>query len=179
MSSATETLCGQAFGAKHYHMMGIYLQRSWIINIVTATILLPVFIFGAPIFELLGEEEDVAEIAGYISFWFIPILYYFPFAFSIQKYLQTQLKNPIVGWLSAFSFVLHVFLSWIFVSELSLGIPGAMGAMIISYWLVLIGMSWYVFGGWCPNTWNGFSIAAFTDLLPILKLSLSSGVMLW
>ena len=26
MSSATETLCGQAFGAKQYHMMGIYLQ---------------------------------------------------------------------------------------------------------------------------------------------------------
>jgi hypothetical protein len=41
MSSATETLCGQAFGAKQYHMMGIYLQRSWIINIVVATILLP------------------------------------------------------------------------------------------------------------------------------------------
>ena len=179
MSSATETLCGQAFGAKQYHMMGIYLQRSWIINIVTTTILLPVFIFGAPIFKLLGEEEDVAEIAGYISFWFIPILYYFPFAFSIQKYLQTQLKNPIVGWLSALSFVLHVLLSWIFVSELSLGIPGAMGAMIISYWLVLIGMFWYVFGGWCPNTWSGFSIIAFSDLLPILKLSVSSGVMLW
>ncbi|KAL1825006.1 hypothetical protein ACET3Z_011784 [Daucus carota] len=28
MSSATETLCGQAFGAGQYHMMGIYLQRS-------------------------------------------------------------------------------------------------------------------------------------------------------
>jgi MATE family multidrug resistance protein len=179
MSSATETLCGQAFGAKQYHMMGIYLQRSWIINIVVATILLPVFIFAAPIFKLLGEEEEVAEIAGYISLWFIPILYYFPFAFSIQKYLQTQLKNPIVGWLSAFSFALHVLLSWIFVTKLSLGIPGAMGAMIISYWLVLIGMFWYVFGGWCPNTWSGFSIAAFTDLLPVLKLSLSSGVMLW
>ncbi|EPS67607.1 hypothetical protein M569_07171, partial [Genlisea aurea] len=27
MSSATETLCGQAFGAKQYHMMGIFLQR--------------------------------------------------------------------------------------------------------------------------------------------------------
>uniref|UniRef100_A0A6N2NIL7 Protein DETOXIFICATION n=1 Tax=Salix viminalis TaxID=40686 RepID=A0A6N2NIL7_SALVM len=28
MSSATETLCGQAYGAGHYHMMGVYLQRS-------------------------------------------------------------------------------------------------------------------------------------------------------
>ncbi|XP_062175359.1 protein DETOXIFICATION 24-like [Alnus glutinosa] len=178
MSSATETLCGQAFGAKQYPMMGIYLQRSWIINIATATILIPVFIFSAPIFKLLGEEDDVAEIAGYISFWFIPVVYYFPFSFSIQKYLQTQLKNPIVGWLSALTFVLHVLLSWIFVSKMSLGIPGAMGAMIISCWLVLIGMFVYVFGGWCPNTWCGFSVAAFHDLLPVLKLSISSGVML-
>ncbi|KAF3327033.1 Protein TRANSPARENT TESTA 12 [Carex littledalei] len=28
MTSALETLCGQAYGAKQYHMLGIYLQRS-------------------------------------------------------------------------------------------------------------------------------------------------------
>ncbi|GLT81407.1 hypothetical protein SLA2020_527960 [Shorea laevis] len=32
ISSAVETLCGQAYGAGHYHMMGIYLQRSWIVD---------------------------------------------------------------------------------------------------------------------------------------------------
>ncbi|GMY19998.1 protein DETOXIFICATION 24-like [Fagus crenata] len=53
-----------------------------------------------------------------------------------------------------------------------------MSAMIISYWLVLIGEFVYVFGGWCPNTWTGFRLAAFKDLLPVLKLSISSGVML-
>ncbi|KAG4121968.1 hypothetical protein ERO13_D11G238032v2 [Gossypium hirsutum] len=72
MSSATETLCGQAFGAKHYHMLGIYLQRSWIINLVTSAVLLPVFIFASPIFKLLGEDEEIATAAGYISLWFIP-----------------------------------------------------------------------------------------------------------
>ncbi|KAF5471933.1 hypothetical protein F2P56_008692 [Juglans regia] len=178
MSSATETLCGQAFGARQYHMMGIYLQRSWIINITAATILIPIFIFSTPIFKLLGENEDVAEVAGYISLWFIPVLCYFPFTFSIQKYLQTQLKNTVVGWLSALTFALHVLLSWIFVSKLHFGIPGAMGAMIISYALVLIGLFVYVFGGWCSNTWRGFTSAAFRDLLPVVKLSISSGVML-
>ncbi|OIT21517.1 protein detoxification 24 [Nicotiana attenuata] len=41
MSSATETLCGQAYGAGQYHMMGIYLQRSWIVDFMTLTVLLP------------------------------------------------------------------------------------------------------------------------------------------
>ncbi|XP_057492685.1 protein DETOXIFICATION 27-like isoform X2 [Actinidia eriantha] len=31
MASALGTLCGQAFGAKKHHMLGIYLQRSWIV----------------------------------------------------------------------------------------------------------------------------------------------------
>ncbi|KAG7964231.1 hypothetical protein I3843_09G159800 [Carya illinoinensis] len=178
MSSATETLCGQAFGAGQYHMLGIYLQRSWIINIVTTIILAPVFIFSTPIFELLGEEEDVEEVAGYISLWFIPVLSYFPFIFSIQKYLQAQLKNNVVGLISIGAFILHILLSWLFVIKLNFGIPGAMASMAISFWSVVIGMFIYVFGGWCPNIWRGFTVVAFQDLLPMVKLSISSGVML-
>ncbi|KAK8589912.1 hypothetical protein V6N13_088716 [Hibiscus sabdariffa] len=178
MSSAIETLCGQAFGAKQYHMLGIYLQRSWIINLLTSTILLPLFIFASPIFKLLGEDDEIASAAGYMSLWFIPMLYSFVFNFSIQNYLQCQLKNTIVGWISTGSFVVHVLLSWIFVSKMNWGIPGAMSSMIISTWLVLIGEFIYVFGGWCPKTWKGFTSASFLDLFPMLKLSISSGVML-
>ncbi|XP_031394025.1 protein DETOXIFICATION 20-like [Punica granatum] len=178
MSSATETLCGQAFGAKQYHMLGIYLQRSWIINLVTATILVPVFVFSAPIFKLLGEEDTIADSAGYIARWFIPIIYYMVFGLTIQKFLQGQLKNIIIAWLSAISFVLHVFLSWLFVNVLDWGIPGAMSAMIVSSWFIAIGEFVYIFGGWCSNTWKGFTLAAFADLWPVIKLSVSSGVML-
>ncbi|XP_020534330.1 protein DETOXIFICATION 24 isoform X3 [Jatropha curcas] len=178
MSSATETLCGQAFGAGQHYMMGIYLQRSWIINMVTATLLLPVFIFSGKLFKLIGEEEEIADAAGYIALWFAPILYFFCFAFPLQKFLQCQLKNMIVGWLSAVSFVLHMILSWIFVSKLNWGIPGAMSSMIISSWLVIIGGVVYVFGGWCGNTWKGFTSASLSDLIPVVKLSISSGIML-
>ncbi|KAK0601459.1 hypothetical protein LWI29_024440 [Acer saccharum] len=84
----------------------------------------------------------------------------------------------ILGWLSPGSFVLHVLLSWIFVSKLNLGIPGAMGALILSSWLVIIGEFVYVLGGWCPDTWTGFTLASFADLFPALKLTISSAVML-
>jgi MATE family multidrug resistance protein len=179
MSSATETLCGQAFGAGQYHMMGIYLQRSWLIDIVAATIMLPIFIFTTPIFRVLGEEEEIAVASEAISLWFIPILYSFIFAFTIQMYLQAQLKNSIIGWLSAASFVLHILLSWIFVNILDFGVNGALGAYTIASWLPIFGEFVYIFGGWCPNSWKGFTIAAFMDLWPVIKLSVSSGVMLW
>ncbi|ESR50524.1 hypothetical protein CICLE_v10031503mg [Citrus x clementina] len=178
MSSATETLCGQAFGAGHYHMMGIYLQRSWLVDCVTATIMLPVFIFGTPIMNLLGQQKDIAETGGVISLWLIPFVYNFVFSLTIQMFLQAQLKNMIIGWLSTASFLLHVLMSWIFVSELDLGIAGAMGSLNISAWLNIIGLFVYIFCGWCPDTWKGFTNAAFTDILPVIKLSISAGVMI-
>lgn len=178
MSSATETLCGQAFGAGQYHMMGIYLQRSWIVDIISATILVPLFIFTTQIFKVFGEEEAISVESGPIALWMIGILYSFVFALTIQMFLQAQLKNMIVGILSASSFAIHLLLSWTFVSILDWGVPGAMGAFITSSWLMVFGEYVYVFGGWCPNTWKGFTKAAFYDLLPVIKLSISSGVML-
>ncbi|KAH6818635.1 MATE efflux family protein [Perilla frutescens var. frutescens] len=177
MSSATETLCGQAFGAKHHHMLGIYLQRSWLIDLITLTILLPAFIFAAPIFNLLGEEGDVANSAGYISLYFIPHVYGLVFTMTMQMFLQAQQKNIIVACLSALQFLIHILLSWLSVYVFDFGVPGAMTSLCISTWFVVIGELVYVLGGWCPQTWTGFTLAATKDLLPVVKLSVSSGLM--
>ncbi|PPS18054.1 hypothetical protein GOBAR_AA02528 [Gossypium barbadense] len=178
MSSATETLCGQAFGAEQYHMMGIYLQRSWIVDGLMATVSVPLLVFASPIFKLLGQEEEIAEAAGSISLWFIPMLYQMVFQLTMQMYLQAQLKNFIVGWLSAFSFSLHLLLSWVMVYKLNWGVAGAMGSLNICCWIMVVGEFVFIFGGWCPNTWKGFSKAAWFDLWPIIKLSMASGLMI-
>ncbi|KAJ0837151.1 putative multi antimicrobial extrusion protein [Helianthus annuus] len=178
MSSATETLCGQAFGAGQHHMMGIYLQRSWLVDFITLTILIPVFICGTQIFKLFGEEESIANSAGYLSLWFIPFVYNFVFSLTMQMYLQAQSKNMIIAWISAFQFAIHIPLSLLLIYTLNMGIPGAMIAMSMSSWLVVIGEFVYIFGGWCPHSWKGFTVAAFKDLLSVVKLSISSGVMI-
>ncbi|KAL8489107.1 hypothetical protein ACS0TY_025129 [Phlomoides rotata] len=178
MSSATETLCGQAYGAKQYHMMGIYLQRSWLIGLSVLTIFLPIFIFARPIFKLLGQEDAVAESAGYISLWFLLYPYSTVFTTTIQTYLQSQQKNAIIAWLSAMQFLLHIPLSWLFVYVLDWGVNGAMAALSISSWFLVFGEFVYVFGGWCPKSWKGFTMAAFKDIFPMFNLSISSGIML-
>ncbi|XP_065854417.1 protein DETOXIFICATION 24-like [Euphorbia lathyris] len=178
MSSATETLCGQSFGARQYHMLGIYLQRSWIVDGAVATVLLPLFIFGTQILEAIGQQKDIAVVAGQIALWFIPYQYFFVFSLTIQMFLQSQMKNQIVGWVFGLAFLVHVPMSWLFVTKLGLGIPGALGALNLSGWLSVIALFVYAFGGWCPNTWTGFSKAAFLDIMPVVKLSLSSGFMI-
>lgn len=179
MASALETLCGQAYGAKQHHMLGIYLQRSWIVLLSCSIILLPLFIFTTPILRLLGQDVSVASMAGTFSLWFIPIIFSFVFSFTFQMYLQAQSRNLIIAYLAAFSLILHVSLSWISVTKLHMGVSGAMGSMVLALWIPIVGQFAYLLCGACPDTWHGFSPLAFKDLFPVIRLSLSSGAMLW
>ncbi|KAK7396099.1 hypothetical protein VNO78_16860 [Psophocarpus tetragonolobus] len=178
MTSALSTLCGQAYGAKEYDMMGVYLQRSWIVLFVTALCLLPLLVFTTPILKLLGQDTIIAEVAGTISLWAIPILFAYIVSFNCQTFLQCQSKNVVIAFLAALSIIIHVSLSWLFTIEFEFGIPGAMISTILAYWIPNIGQLIFITCGWCRETWKGFSFLAFKDLCPIIKLSLSSGAML-
>lgn len=177
-ASGLETLCGQAFGARQYHMLGIYLQRSWIVLFFLTTALVPIYIFATPILVALGQDEAIAEEAGRIALWFIPVIYSFIFSFTCQMYLQAQSKNIIITYLAVCSLSIHIFLSWLFVVQFQFGIPGAMSSTILAYWIPNIGQLFFVTSGRCPETWKGLSTLAFKDLWPVIKLSLSSGAML-
>ena len=160
-------------------MLGIYLQRSWLVLTITSIFLLPLFIFTTPILKALGQEEEIAEFEGYISLWLIPVVFAFIVSFTCQMYLQAQSKNMIISYLGAFSISIHVFFSWLLTIKLKFGLDGALISTIMAYWILNIGQLLFIFYGGCPETWQGFSILAFKDLWPIIKLSRSSGVMLW
>ncbi|KAL5132783.1 Protein DETOXIFICATION 21 [Glycine soja] len=178
MASALSTLCGQAYGAKEYVMMGVHLQRSWIVMSITSLFLLPVFIFTRPILMLLGQDENIAEVAGNISLWSIPMIFAFIASFTCQNFLQSQSKNTIISFLAAFSIVIHLFLSWLLTIQFKLEIPGAMTSTNLAFWIPNIGQLIFITCGWCSDTWKGFSFLAFKDLWPVVKLSLSSGIIL-
>ncbi|KAK9291172.1 hypothetical protein L1049_009360 [Liquidambar formosana] len=178
MASALETLCGQAYGAKQYHMLGIYLQRSWIVLSLCSIFLVPVFFLTAPILKALGQDEEIAQVAGTIAIWFIPAMFSFIVSFTCQMFLQAQSKNMIIAYMAAFSLSIHVFLSWLLTVKYKFGIPGAMVSTILAYWIPNIGQLMFVMCGGCRETWKGFSTLAFKDLWPVIKLSLSSGAML-
>ncbi|KAM7505172.1 hypothetical protein LguiB_004076 [Lonicera macranthoides] len=178
MASALETLCGQAYGAKQHHMLGVYLQRSWIVLLMCSIILLPVFIFTTPILKALGQEEAIAQEAGVIALWLIPVMFSFIVSFTCQMFLQAQSKNMIIAYLAASSLAIHVFLSWLLTVKYKFKIPGAMISTILAFWIPNIGQLLFVFCGGCRDSWKGFSFLAFKDLWPVIKLSLSSGAML-
>ncbi|KAK6936805.1 Multi antimicrobial extrusion protein [Dillenia turbinata] len=84
MASASETLCGQAFGAGKIYLVGIYMQRSSIILIVASILLCPIYIFAAPV-KLQGQEDDIADVAGKFTLLFIPQLFSLAITFPYSK----------------------------------------------------------------------------------------------
>uniref|UniRef100_A0ACD5UEN2 Uncharacterized protein n=1 Tax=Avena sativa TaxID=4498 RepID=A0ACD5UEN2_AVESA len=178
MASALETLCGQSYGAKQYHMMGIYLQRSWIIVSTCAVLMLPIFLFTEPLLVLIGQDPRISAVAGIISVWYIPATFANVCNFTLQMYLQAQSKNIVTTYLAILNLGAHLFLSWLFTVKLHLGLAGVMASMVVAMWIPALGQLVFVLCGACPLTWTGFSSQALTGLFPTLKLSLSSGVML-
>ncbi|KAL0017550.1 hypothetical protein SO802_004619 [Lithocarpus litseifolius] len=178
MASALETLCGQAFGAKRYHMLGIYMQRSWIVLVLCCFLLLPFYVFASPLLKLIGQPDDVAEASGVVACWLIPLHFSFAFQFPLQRFLQSQLKNIVIAWVSLVGLLVNVLTSWLFIYVLDLGLVGAALALDVSWWVLVFGLYGYTAFGGCPLTWHGFSIEAFSGLWEFLKLSAASGVML-
>ncbi|XP_059634250.1 protein DETOXIFICATION 27-like [Cornus florida] len=178
MASALETLCGQAFGAKRYHMLGIYMQRSWIVLFLCCFLLLPLYAFATPLLKLLGQTDAVAEQSGEVALWLIPLHFSFAFLFPIQRFLQSQIKANILAWVSMTVFVLHVIVSWLVVYQFGFGIVGVAVTLDIAWWLLFFGLLAYTLLGGCPQTWTGFSMQAFSGLWEFVKLSTASGVML-
>lgn len=178
MGSALETLCGQAFGAGKLRMLGIYMQRSWVILIFTSLLLIPIYIYSPPILQFFGETEEISEAAGEFALWMIPQLFAYAFNFPIQKFLQAQRKVLVMAWISAIVLVIHALLSWVFMLQWGWGLVGAAVMLNTSWWLIVIFQLGYIFFTKSDGAWSGFSWLAFTELWGFVKLSLASAVML-
>lgn len=177
MASALETLCGQAFGAGQVHLLGIYMQRSWLILFVSCVILLPIYIFAAPILKLLGQDNQVADLAGKFTILVIPQLFSLAINFPTQKFLQAQSKVNALAWIGIVALIMHLGFLWLFIYFFKWGVEGAALAYDLSSWLIVVAQVLYVMG-WCNEGWSGFSWMAFHGIWDFVKLSFASAVML-
>ncbi|XP_057973022.1 protein DETOXIFICATION 33 isoform X2 [Malania oleifera] len=178
MGSALETLCGQAYGAGKIRMLGVYMQRSWVILVTTACVMVPIYVFAPPILELIGETTEISEAAGTFALWMLPQLFAYAVNFPIQKFLQAQRKVYVMAIVSAVVLVLHTIFSWLLIFKIGWGLVGAAVMLNLSWWLIVFGQLLYIFITKSDGAWSGFSWLAFSDLYGFVKLSLASAVML-
>lgn len=178
MGSALETLCGQAYGAGQLDMLGIYMQRSWVILNATAVILTLLYIFAGPFLKLIGQTAEISQAAGMFSVWMIPQLFAYAMNFPIAKFLQAQSKMMAMAAIAAVALVFHAVFSWLLMLKLGWGLVGAAVVLNASWWFIVIAQLLYIFSGTCGEAWTGLSWKAFQNLWGFVRLSLASAVML-
>ena len=179
MGSAVETLCGQAYGAHRYEMLGVYLQRSTVVLTLTGIPMTVVYVLSEPILLLLGESTAVASSAAVFVYGLIPQIFAYAVNFPIQKFLQSQSIVAPSAYISAATLVVHLSISWLAVYKLGLGLIGASLALSLSWWIIVVAQFAYILmSSKCKHTWTGFSLQAFSGLWEFVKLSTASAVML-
>ncbi|XP_022135988.1 protein DETOXIFICATION 40-like isoform X2 [Momordica charantia] len=179
MGSAVETLCGQAYGAKKFEMLGIYLQRSTILLTLVGFLLTLLYIFSEPILLFLGESPKIASSAAVFVYGLIPQIFAYAVNFPIQKFLQAQSIVYPSAFISAATLVVHLALSWVAAYKLGLGLIGASSVLSLSWWIIVAAQFVYIVkSDKCRATWRGFSAQAFTGLPEFFRLSAASAIML-
>jgi MATE family multidrug resistance protein len=175
MGSAVETLCGQAYGAQKYEMLGVYLQRSTVLLTLVGVLLSIIYIFSKPILIFLGQSPEIASAAAVFVYGLIPQIFAYAVNFPIQKFLQAQSIVTPSAYISTATLAIRLLLTWVRVYKIRLGLL----VLSFSWWIIVAAQFVYIVKSErCKNTWRGFSIQAFSGLGGFFRLSVASAVML-
>ncbi|GJN38669.1 hypothetical protein PR202_gb27734 [Eleusine coracana subsp. coracana] len=178
MAGALDTLCGQAFGARQFHLLGIYKQRAMLVLTLACIPITLAWAFADQILLLIGQDRDVAAEAGEYARWLIPSLAAFVPLTCHTRFLQAQsLVVPVMA-SSGVTALTHVFVCYALVYKAGMGSKGAALSTAISYAINLTILALYVrLSSACKRTWTGFSAEAFAGLRDFAKLAVPSAMM--
>lgn len=157
LATSLDTLCAQAYGSGHKHLVGLQLQRMiyflWLLGIPVAVI----FFMAGDILALIVPEARSAELAGlYLRIVILGIPGYAAFEGG-KRFVQSQ------GLFSATTCVLliaapvNMFINWLLVWHFDLGFIGAPIAVAFTQTLMPILLALYVAFVDGSQCWGGFS----------------------
>ncbi|KAG5522548.1 hypothetical protein RHGRI_034642 [Rhododendron griersonianum] len=180
MASALDTLCGQSYGAKQYHMLGIHTQRAMLVLSLASIPLAFIWANTGTILVALGQDPEISREAELYARYMIPSIFAYGLLQCLVKFLQMQniVFPMMIG--AGITTLLHLLVCWILVFKSGLGSRGAALANSISYWVNVVLLALYVkFSSSCAKSWTGFSKEALHNILTFLKLAIPSAVMVW
>ncbi|KAF5943912.1 hypothetical protein HYC85_017989 [Camellia sinensis] len=172
MGSAVETLCGQAYGAQKYEMLGVYLQRSAILLTITGVLLTLIYIFCEPILIFLREStchsisSSIVHIRSNSPNIRIRIKLPYPKISTSTEYCDTKCIHISCN------------ISITYYTELAFCVQDRAWVVGCIVGVELVLFVYILKSERCKYTWDGFSIQAFSGLPGFFKLSAASAVML-
>ncbi|KAI2628365.1 MATE efflux family protein [Xylaria nigripes] len=177
LATSLDTLCAQAYGSGHKHLVGLQLQRMtyflWLLGIPIAVL----FFFAGDILLYIVPEVRSAELAGlYLRIVIFGIPGYAAFEGG-KRFVQSQglfVATTIVLLIAA---PINVLVNWMLVWHFGLGFVGAPIAVAFTQNLMPVLLALYVTFIKGSHCWGGFSRRALTNWGPMIKLAIPGMIM--
>ncbi|KAH6784651.1 MATE efflux family protein [Perilla frutescens var. hirtella] len=166
MSSALETLCGQAYGGKQHERVWSFTYAAILCLFLICIPISVVWVYTEKLLVFVGQDPLISAEAGKYAIRLIPTLFPYALLQALVRYLQTQTLILPMFWSALASLCIQLPLCWAFLFKFNLGNAGAALSIGISYWLNVILLVLYVM---FSPTRASFSFSFSKDVVLTMK----------
>ncbi|XVE95122.1 hypothetical protein REPUB_Repub02eG0069300 [Reevesia pubescens] len=145
LAMGMEPICGQAYGAKQWKLLGLTLQRTVLLLLSTSIPISFMWVNMKNILLWCGQDREISSVAHTFILCSIPDLFFLSLLHPLRIYLRTQSITLPVTYCSAISVLLHVPLNFLLVGHFKLGVVGVAIAMVWTNLNVFLLLSSFVY----------------------------------
>ncbi|XP_015078949.1 protein DETOXIFICATION 49-like [Solanum pennellii] len=175
LAMGMEPICGQAFGAKRYNLLGLTLQRTILLLLLTSFPIALLWINMKNILVYCGQDEDIATEAQSYLIYSLPDLFAQSFLHPLRIYLRTQSITLPLTFCAIVSISLHVPINYLLVTKLNLGVEGiALSSVWTNLNLVFSLIMYIIISGVYKKTWENLSTECLKGWKKLLNLAIPS-----
>ncbi|KAK5655044.1 hypothetical protein OQA88_5943 [Cercophora sp. LCS_1] len=178
LATALDTLCAQAYGSGHKHLVGLQAQRmTWLLWLIEVPIAV-LWWFSEPILAALVPSNQTAQVA---AMYLRVLIFGMPGVAAFEtgkRFVQSQGLFHATTFTLLIGAPLSVLQNWLFAIKFGWGFGGAAVAMAITQNLLPILLAMYVRFIEGMECWNGLTRKAFSSWGPMIKLAFPGMVMI-
>lgn len=175
LAMGMEPICGQAFGAKKLTLLGLSLQRTVLLLILTSFPIGLLWLNMKTILLFCGQDETIAAEAQLYLLYSLPDLLAQSLLHPIRIYLRSQSVTLPLTFCATFAIILHIPINYLLVTKFGLGIKGvALSGVWTNFNLVASLILYILVSGVYKKTWGGFSKECFKGWKSLLNLAVPS-----
>ncbi|XP_052191022.1 protein DETOXIFICATION 48 [Diospyros lotus] len=173
LAMGMEPICGQAYGAKQWKLLGLTLQRTVLLLLSTSIPISFMWLNMKRILLWCGQDEEISSIAHTYIVFAIPDLFFLSLLHPLRIYLRTQSITMPLTYCSAISVLLHVPINFLLVVYFKMGIAGvALATVWTNLNLFLLLCSFIYFSGVYKGSWVAPSIDCLRGWSTLLALAI-------
>ncbi|KAG6004142.1 hypothetical protein E4U21_001359 [Claviceps maximensis] len=177
LATSLDTLCAQAYGSGHKHLVGLQCQRMACFLLCLALPVAVLWLFAESILVYVVPDPETARLAALylkIMIFSIPGIILFEVG---KRFTQAQGLFRATTYVLIIAAPVNIFVNWLLVWRIGLGFVGAPIAVAITETLLPILLFLYVVFVDGKQCWGGFSRRALSNWWVMIRLALPGMIM--